>query len=63
MSTIIIQLDSSSDHNIENDGDVNRSIFDSDLPIKFKNQSTQSPDFNVLDLGYFNSIQGLQYKK
>ena len=40
MSTIIIQLDSSSDHNIENDGDVNRSIFDSDLPIKFKNQST-----------------------
>ena len=27
------------------------------------NQPPKSPDFNVLDLGYFNSIQSLQHKE
>ena len=63
MRTIIIQLDGSSAHNIEHNPEVQRSIFDSDLPIEFNKKPPQSPDLNVLDLGYFNSIQGLQYKK
>ena len=63
MITIIIQLDGASAHNIEKDIDVKRSIFDNDLPIIFRKKPPQSQDLNVLDLGYFNSIQGLQYKK
>ncbi|KAJ8514845.1 hypothetical protein ON010_g18633 [Phytophthora cinnamomi] len=31
--------------------------------IKFANQPSLSPDFNELDLGWFNSLQSLQYKK
>ncbi|KAH9155440.1 hypothetical protein AeRB84_002581 [Aphanomyces euteiches] len=31
--------------------------------IDVANQPPNSPDFNVLDLGYFNSIQSLQYQK
>ena len=53
MRTIIIQLDGSSAHNIENDGDVNRSIFDSDLPIQYKNNPPQNTYLNVLYLGYY----------
>ena len=61
--TIIIQLDGVSNHNIEHDHDVNREIYDSDLTIKFKKQPPKNTDLNLLDLGYFNNIQGLQYKK
>ena len=31
--------------------------------IVVKPQQPNSPDFNVLDLGFFNSIQSLQHKK
>ncbi|KAF0737607.1 hypothetical protein AaE_008924 [Aphanomyces astaci] len=31
--------------------------------IEVANQPPNSPDFNVLDLGYFNSIQSLQHQK
>ena len=30
--------------------------------IKFKAQPANSPDLNVLDLGFFNSIQSLQHE-
>lgn len=33
------------------------------LTVFPENQRTNSPDLNILDLGYFNSIQSLQYKK
>ena len=36
---------------------------DSNLPIILTNQPPQSPYLNLLDIGYFNSIQGLQHKK
>jgi hypothetical protein len=31
--------------------------------VTVKNQPANSPDFNVLDLGFFNSIQSLQHQK
>ncbi|KAF0718359.1 Aste57867_1740 [Aphanomyces stellatus] len=31
--------------------------------VKVSNQPPNSPDFNVLDLGFFNSIQSLQHQK
>ena len=36
---------------------------DSVLNIQLVKQPPQSPDLNVLDLGYFNSIQSLQQTK
>ncbi|KAF0707394.1 hypothetical protein AaE_013625, partial [Aphanomyces astaci] len=33
------------------------------IGIEAANQPPNSPDFNVLDLGYFNSIQSLQHQK
>ena len=35
---------------------------DQGLEIIVKPQPARSPDFNVLDLGFFNSIQSLRYK-
>ena len=32
------------------------------MDIQISNQPSQSPDLNVLDLGYFNSIQSLQQR-
>ena len=43
--------------------DICRVITASNLPIKLEKQPPQSPDLNVLDLGYFTSIQGQQHKK
>jgi len=31
--------------------------------IQLKNQPPNSPDLNILDLGFFNTIQSLQYEK
>ena len=62
-STITIQLDGDSAHNVDDDMDVFRSITASNLPIRLTKKPPQSPDLNVLDLGYFTSIKGLQQKK
>ena len=43
--------------------DVCRAITNSNLPIRLTKQPPQSPDLNVLDLGYFTSIQGLKHRK
>ena len=56
-------MDGASAHNVDDDMDVCRAITESNLPIKLEKQPPQSPDLNVLDLGYFTSIQGLQHKK
>ena len=63
MRTIIIQLDRYISHNIENYRYINRENCYSNLPITIRKQPHQSPDFNSLDLGYFNNIQGMKYKK
>ena len=54
--TIVIKLYGDSVHNVEQDPEVKRSFFDNDLPIIFRENPPQSPDLNVSDLGYFNSI-------
>ena len=33
-----------------------------DIPMELSNQPPNSPDFNILDLGFFNSIQDLQHQ-
>ena len=62
-SIINIQLDGSGAHSIHNNPDINRAFLDSGLNIQLFKQPPQSPDLNVLDLGYFNSIQSLQQTK
>ena len=48
-------------HRIDNeDKDCTEAVRNSGLNIKIINQPSNSPDLNVLDLGYFNSIQSLQ---
>ena len=61
--TIIIQLDGSSAHNVDDDMDLFWEITERNLSTKLEKQPPQSPDLNVLNLGYFTSIQGLQHKK
>jgi len=41
--------------------DMSRAIEESDLPISITKQPPQSTGLNVLDLGYFTSIQGLKH--
>ena len=62
-STIKIQLDGSGSHSIHDYPEINRAFLDSGLNINLVKQPPQSPDLNVLDLGYFNSIQSLQKTK
>ena len=62
-STIKIQLDGDGAHSIHDDPEINRAFLDSGLNIKLVKQPPQSPDLNVLDLGYINSIQILQKTK
>ena len=61
--TITIQLDGAGAHSIHDDNEVKRAFLDSGLNIKLEKQPPQSPDLNVLDLGYFTSIQSLQQTK
>ncbi|KAF0701538.1 Aste57867_8012 [Aphanomyces stellatus] len=57
---VLLQQDNASPHKIVSldalkDNGIER--------IGVSNQPPNSPDFNVLDLGYFNSIQSLQHQK
>lgn len=58
--TIYIQQDNATPHRIWSDPDIMNAC-GTGVEIKFLNQPPQSPDFNVLDLGFFASIQSLQY--
>ena len=62
-STITIQLNGASAHNVSDYMYVCWAITESNLPIKLEKQPPQSLDLNVLDLRYFTSIQGLQNRK
>ena len=56
-------MDNAGSHRIDNeDKDWIVAVRNSVLNIKIKNQPSNSPDLNVIDLGYFNSIQSLQKK-
>ena len=61
---IKIQQDNAKPHLIkEDDPALVAAVEASGLDIAMKNQPPNSPDTNVLDLGYFSAIQSLQYKK
>ena len=63
--TIRIQQDNARPHNSAVNGQeaFEAAVAATGLSIVFDNQPAQSPDCNVLDLGYFNSIQSLQQTK
>eukprot|EP00559_Dactyliosolen_fragilissimus_P006415 CAMPEP_0184857158 /NCGR_PEP_ID=MMETSP0580-20130426/2320_1 /TAXON_ID=1118495 /ORGANISM="Dactyliosolen fragilissimus" /LENGTH=508 /DNA_ID=CAMNT_0027352589 /DNA_START=6 /DNA_END=1532 /DNA_ORIENTATION=+ len=60
---IVIQQDNASPHPAEDDPDLVAAMTEGDWNICIENQTPNSPDLNVLDLGYFASIQSLQQKK
>lgn len=57
---IRIQQDNASPHVEANDAEVLAAGREDGWRIIIDCQPAQSPDLNVLDLGYFNSIQSLQ---
>lgn len=62
-NVIYIQQDNARPHVPESDPAIEASELAGGWCIKITNQPAQSPDMNVLDLGFFNSIQSLQYRE
>jgi hypothetical protein len=61
---IKIQQDNAKPHLIRNDDpQLQAAVAATGMNITLINQPPNSPDTNVLDLGYFNAIQSLQQKK
>ena len=60
---IIIQQDNAKPHCEVNDPELVEVMTEDNWKILFQYQPPNSPDLNILDLGYFNSIQSLQHKK
>lgn len=61
--SIFIQQDNAKPHSFALDNEISNEISIDGWDIKIKRQPANSPDFNVLDLGFFNSIQSLQHKE
>lgn len=61
--TIFIQQDNAKTHIDPNDKEFCEAVRRSGLDIKIRCQPPNSPDFNVLDLGFFRAIQSLKYKE
>lgn len=59
---IIIQQDNAKPHVPPSDAKILREGFRDGWKITLKPQPANSPDFNILDLGFFNSIQSLQHE-
>ena len=60
---INIQLDNASPHIKDDDVDWRQAVDKCGIKVKIRNQPENSPDLNVLDLGYFNAIQSFQQKR
>lgn len=60
---VVIQQDNAKPHISPDDPDFVRAATVDGWSISLDCQPAQSPDFNVLDLGFFHSIQTLQFKK
>ena len=60
---IYIQQDNAKPHIDGNDPDIVAAGTADGWDIRLMNQPARSPDVNVLDLGYFASIQSLQYRE
>eukprot|EP00903_Cladosiphon_okamuranus_P010114 g9578.t1 len=55
-----VQQDNARPHMINNDPDISAAMSADGWDIRLINQPANSPDTNILDLGFFNSIQSLQ---
>ena len=62
-TTIVIQLDNAKPHCPADDPDIVAAGTADGWNIRLRFQPPKSPDFNVLDLCFFSSIQSLQYKE
>ncbi|KAL3624852.1 hypothetical protein CASFOL_031520 [Castilleja foliolosa] len=60
---IYIQQDNARTHIDINDGEFRRAATQDGFDIRLMCQPPNSPDLNVLDLGFFSAIQSLQYKE
>ena len=60
---IWIQQDNTKPHTIPSDVVVAAAGMEGGWSIQLKNQPPNSPDLNILDLDFFNTIQSLQYEK
>lgn len=61
--TIWIQQDNAPSHVPVNDEEFAAAVAQTGLDIRLINQPANSPDLNVLDLGFFNSLQSLTYDR
>ena len=59
---IYVQQDNAKPHFNEDDPEMLEEGSKEEFSIMFKNQPPNSPDMNVLDLGFFNAIQSVQHQ-
>ena len=57
--TIYIQQDGAKTHIREDDKEFNIALMEQDIDAKLYMQTLNSPDVNLLDLGFFRAIQSL----
>lgn len=62
-STIFIQQDNAKTHINPDDPEFIQAATQDGFDIRLMCQPPNSPDFNVLDLGFFSAIQSLHYKE
>ena len=55
--TIFIQQDGAKNHIHEDDEEFNNALMEQDINAKLYMQTPNSPDINLLDLGFFRAIQ------
>ena len=54
--TIYIQQDGAKNHIHEDDAEFNNTLMEQDIDTKLYTQTPNSPDINLLDLGFFRAI-------
>ena len=57
LRTIYIQQDGAKNHIHEDDKEFNNALMEQDIDAKLYTQTLNSPDINLLDLGFFRAIQ------
>ncbi|OWZ03197.1 hypothetical protein PHMEG_00025113 [Phytophthora megakarya] len=60
---IFVQQDNAGPHVLEHDTDIAKVGCKDGWKIRMKCQPARSPGMNVLDLGFFNAIQSIQYQE
>ena len=59
----IIQQDNAKPHTTAAYNAIVQALQHDLIPMELSNQPPNGPDFNVLNLGFFNSIQDLQHEQ